>query len=111
MSRDWLTEWRDWATEKRDAAQERYAYGSASAGRTMERYDALVSALDRAAGSYAQDRDAAEDVAEPEWNNATARRPASGYYCSACGGWLGPDAKSVRAFCPDCGRALRRAGL
>lgn len=48
-TRDTGQDWLDWAEKKRDEAQERYAYGSRSAERTMGSYDTLISLM-RAAG-------------------------------------------------------------
>lgn len=48
-------DWLDWAEAKRDAAQERYAWGSRSAGRTMSSYDTLISLIEAGMSSGARD--------------------------------------------------------
>lgn len=39
-------EWLEWANGKWEVAQERFAYGSKSAGKTMASYQALISAIE-----------------------------------------------------------------
>lgn len=48
-------DWLDWAEAKRDAAQERYAWGSRSAERTMGSYDTLISLIEAGMSSGARD--------------------------------------------------------
>lgn len=39
-------DWLDWAEERYERAQEKYAYGSASAARTMDSYATLISLIE-----------------------------------------------------------------
>lgn len=55
-TRDTGQDWLDWAEAKRDEAQERFAWGSRSAERTMGSYDTLISLIE--AGMSAGARDA-----------------------------------------------------
>lgn len=48
-------DWLDWAEAKRDEAQERYAWGSRSAERTMGSYDTLISLIEAGMSSGARD--------------------------------------------------------
>ena len=48
-------DWLDWAEAKRDEAQERFAWGSRSARRTMDSYDALISLIEAGMSSGARD--------------------------------------------------------
>lgn len=48
-------DWLDWAEEKRDEAQERFAWGSRSAERTMGSYDALISLIEAGMSVGARD--------------------------------------------------------
>lgn len=48
-------DWLDWAEAKRDEAQERYAFGSRSAERTMGSYDTLISLIEAGMSVGARD--------------------------------------------------------
>ena len=48
-------DWLDWAEAKRDEAQERYAWGSRSAERTMGSYDTLISLIEAGMSSGTRD--------------------------------------------------------
>ena len=48
-------DWLDWAEAKRDESQERYAFGSRSAERTMGSYDTLISLIEAGMSAGARD--------------------------------------------------------
>lgn len=56
-------EWLEWAYGKWEAAQERFAYGSKSAGKTMDSYQALIGAIECGVAKRADEGDDMVDVA------------------------------------------------
>ena len=48
-------DWLDWAEAKRDESQERYAFGSRCAERTMGSYDTLISLIEAGMSAGARD--------------------------------------------------------
>ncbi len=69
-TRSTVGDWLDWAEKKYDAAQERFAYGSRSARRTMESYDTLITAILR---GVRPEPEARESVGERDLRDMAGR--------------------------------------